>query len=180
MLSNSPKIYSASKIWHAEKWVHARDVMGYNIISGWIDIPCGTPEDPTGAKLLTPEEKRQLWLDCAREVVEADMVIVYAEEDEVQRGVLVEIGGALSAGTPVYLIGNCESFRPVGHSDAAYANHPLFMRLPTSDWKKGYMMAMTAFRECEMEIVAEKALSLHTYAENLAGRFDHVESEVQA
>ena len=179
MLSKSPKIYSASKIWHANKWLEARDKMGYNVISGWIDVPCGTPENPTGAKLLNASEKRELWRDCAREVAEADMLIAYAEEGDNQRGVLVEIGGALSAGTPVYLIGDCDSFRARKDSDAAYAHHPLFMRLPTSDWKKGYMMAMTAFRESEKEIVAEKALTFHTWAEDLAQRFDHVESEVQ-
>ena len=162
MLSKSPKIYSASKIWHANKWLEARDKMGYNVISGWIDVPCGTPENPTGAKLLDASEKRELGRDCAREVAEADMLIAYAEEGDNQRGVLVEIGGALSAGTPVYLIGDCDSFKARKDSDAAYAHHPLFMRLPTSDWKKGYMMAMTAYSENEKEIVAEKALTFHT------------------
>ena len=174
MSSKSPSIYSASKIWHAEKWLEARDKMGYNIISGWIDVPCGTPENPTGAKLLTPEEKTRLWMDCAREVASADMLVAYAEEGDDQRGVLVEIGGALSSGTPVYLIGDCNSFRAKHDSDAAYAHHPLFMKLPTSDWKKGYMMAMTAYRECRRSIMAEKACTLHTYAEKIA---DELEAE---
>lgn len=177
-LSKSPKIYSASKIWHASKWLEARDKMGYNIISNWIDVPCGTPENPTGAKLLSPTEKKQLWIDCAREVTEADMLIAYAEEGDKQRGVLVEIGGALSAGTPVYLIGNCKSFESNPFSDAAYCHHPLFMKLPTSDWKKGYMMAMTAYRDCELAILKEKALSHYTYAMHLADSFEEKYGEL--
>jgi hypothetical protein len=167
-----PKIYSASKIWHAEKWLQARDKMGYNITSSWIDVPCGTAENPTGAKLLSSAEKTQLWVDCAREVTEADMLIVYAEKGDKQRGALVEIGGALSAGTPVYLIGNCKSFEVNAFSDAAYCHHPLFMKLPTQDWKKGYLMAVTAYRECEREILQEKATTYYTYSVELANRYE--------
>ena len=181
MSLKSPKIYSASKIWHAAKWVEARDKMGYDIISQWIDIPCGTAKNPTGAKLLTPKEKTELWMDCAREVAEADMLIAYAEEGDKQRGVLVEIGGALSSGTPVYLIGNCKSFESNPFSDAAYCHHPLFMRLPTQDWRKGYLMAVTAYRDCEKEILQEKASTYYSYAMKIADqievRFGEVEKE---
>ena len=45
-----PSIYSASKIWHAEKWIEMRDKENFNIISHWINVPCGTKENPTGAK----------------------------------------------------------------------------------------------------------------------------------
>lgn len=164
MSLKSPSIYSASKIWHAEKWLEARDKRGYDIISKWINIPCGTEKNPTGAKLLTPEEKMQLWKDCAREVAEADMLIAYAEEGDKQRGVLVEIGGALSTGTPVYLIGNCKSFTPNQFSDAAYCYHPLFTILPTQDWRTGYLMAVAAYRDCEQQILTEKAASYFSYA----------------
>jgi len=47
-----PTIYSASKIWHAEKWLKLRDEDDFNIISNWINIPCGTKDNPTGAKKL--------------------------------------------------------------------------------------------------------------------------------
>jgi len=167
MSLKSPSIYSASKIWHAEKWLEARDKMGYDIVSKWIDVPCGTAKNPAGAKRLTPKEKTQLWIDCAREVAEADMLIAYAEAGDKQRGVLVEIGGALSAGTPVYLIGDCKSFTPNQFSDAAYCNHPLFTRLPTENWRKGYLMAVTAYRDCELQILAEKAATYYSYAKKI-------------
>jgi len=142
-----PSIYSASKIWHAEKWLEMRDKEGFNILSKWIELPCGTKDNPTGAKLLTSQEKRQLWIDCAQEVADADLLIAYAEEGDKQRGVLVEIGGALSTNTPVYLIGNCKSFRANPYSDAAYCYHPLFHHVISTDYKNGYYEAVNHWDE---------------------------------
>ena len=142
-----PSIYSASKIWHAEKWVEMRDNEDFNIISNWINIPCGTKENPTGAKKLTAPEKRELWIDCAKEVTDADMLIIYAEEGDEQRGVLVELGGALSTHTPVYLIGDCETFRACEHSDVAFAYHPMFHRVISQDYKMGYYEAVNHWLE---------------------------------
>ena len=124
-----------------------RDQEGFNIISNWINIPCGSKDNPTGAKKLTPSEKSVLWSECAEEVVEADLLIAYAEEGDEQRGVLVEIGGALSSGTPVYLIGNCETFRACDHSDVAFAYHPLFHRVISQDYKLGYYEAVNHWLE---------------------------------
>ena len=137
-----PTIYSASKIWHAEKWLEMRDQEGFNIIANWINIPCGSKDNPTGAKKLTTAEKCVLWTECAQEVVDADLLIAYAEEGDEQRGVLVEMGGAISSGTPVYLIGNCETFRACDHSDVAFAHHPLFHRVISQEYKSGYYEAV--------------------------------------
>ena len=142
-----PSIYSASKIWHAEKWIEMRDKEDFNIISNWINVPCGTKENPTGAKKLTIPEKRVLWTECAKEVTKADMLIIYAEEGDEQRGVLVELGGALSTHTPVYLIGDCETFRACEHSDVAFAYHPLFHRVISPDYKMGYYEAVNHWLE---------------------------------
>ena len=142
-----PTIYSASKIWHAEKWLEMRDQEGFNIIANWINIPCGSKDNPTGAKKLTTAEKRVLWSECAEEVVKADLLIAYAEEGDEQRGVLVERGGALSSDTPVYLIGDCETFRACDHSDVAFAYHPLFHRVLSQDYKLGYYEAVNHWLE---------------------------------
>ena len=142
-----PTIYSASKIWHAEKWLEMRDQEGFNIIANWINIPCGSKDNPTGAKKLTTAEKRVLWSECAEEVVKADLLIAYAEEGDEQRGVLVELGGALSSDTPVYLIGDCETFRACDHSDVAFAYHPLFHRVLSQDYKLGYYEAVNHWLE---------------------------------
>ncbi len=153
-----PKIYSASKIWHAEKWLEMRDKENFNIISNWINIPCGTKDNPTGAKKLTNTEKRVLWSECATEVVEADLLIAYAEEGDEQRGVLVEIGGALSSGTPVYLIGNCATFVACDHSDVAFAHHPFFHRVISPDYTLGYYEATNHWLETYLDYFTRKQL----------------------
>jgi len=142
-----PTIYSASKIWHADKWLKLRDEDDFNIISNWINIPCGTKDNPTGAKKLTNAEKRVLWTECATEVVKADLLIAYAEEGDEQRGVLVEIGGALSSDTPCYLIGDCDTFRACDHSDVAFAHHPFFHRVISQDYRMGYYEAVNHWVE---------------------------------
>lgn len=149
-----PIIYSASKIWQAKRWQYMRDVLGYNINATWIDIPCGTPENPTGAKMLTDAEKCELWVACSNQTRDCDMLICYAEKDEEQRGALVEIGGALANDNPVYLIGNCPSFMVAGHSDVAFTKHPLFHRVPTEgnpeqgyDFISGYEWAVAHYLE---------------------------------
>ena len=153
-----PTIYSASKIWHAEKWLEMRDQEGFNIIANWINIPCGSKDNPTGAKKLTTAEKRVLWSECAEEVVKADLLIAYAEEGDEQRGVLVELGGALSSDTPVYLIGDCETFRACDHSDVAFAYHPLFHRVISQDYKLGYYEAVNHWLETYLDYVTHKQL----------------------
>ena len=77
----------------------------------------------------------------------ADLLIAYAEEGDEQRGVLVELGGALSSNTPVYLIGDCETFRACDHSDVAFAYHPLFHRVISQDYKLGYYEAVNHWLE---------------------------------
>ena len=153
-----PTIYSASKIWHSEKWLEMRDQEGFNIISNWINIPCGSKDNPTGAKKLTIAEKRVLWSECAEEVVKADLLIAYAEEGDEQRGVLVELGGALSSDTPVYLIGDCETFRACDHSDVAFAYHPLFHRVISQDYKLGYYEAVNHWLETYLDYYTHKQL----------------------
>ena len=153
-----PTIYSASKIWHSEKWLEMRDQEGFNIISNWINIPCGSKDNPTGAKKLTTAEKRVLWSECAEEVVKADLLIAYAEEGDEQRGVLVELGGALSSDTPVYLIGDCETFRACDHSDVAFAYHPLFHRVISQDYKLGYYEAVNHWLETYLDYYTHKQL----------------------
>jgi len=146
MLYN-PTIYTASKIWHATRWQQLRDHEGFNVIATWIDTPCGTPENPTGAKILTADEKMELWYNCALECGEADMTVIYTEETDSHRGVLVELGGALTMGKPVFLIGDCPDFRPRGDSDAAYTNHPNFHRTLSHDWFIGYNEAVQMYRD---------------------------------
>ena len=143
----NPAIYSASKIWHAKRWQTLRDAHGFNIVATWIDLPCGDPDNPTGAKLLTDAEKMVLWSNCVNEIIASDMTVIYTEETDSQRGVMVEMGGALALGKPVFLIGDSPDFRPRKDSDAAYAFHPLFHRVQSDNWFDGYHQAVDMYRE---------------------------------
>jgi hypothetical protein len=89
------KIYIASKVKHAPKWLALRD-RGAPIISTWID------EWQPGAS----KDVSDLWLRCVEEAHWADFLIAYREKGEHFKGALVEIGAALSAGASVILVGD--------------------------------------------------------------------------
>lgn len=149
-----PSIYSASKIWHNTKWLALRDVWGYNIISRWINVPCGTEGNMTGAKIFTPAEKAVLWQECDFDARTADMMVVYAERDNEMRGALVEMGIAMGNGKPIYVIGTCPTFEVAPHSDVAFMYHPLVKRIYTNkhpsgsyDYESGYADAVQHYLE---------------------------------
>ncbi len=150
----NPTIYSASKIWHNVRWCDLRDKHGFNIIARWINVECGTYENPTGAKQLTPTEKTQLWIECEEDVRNADMTVVYGEQRDELRGAVVEFGMALGSGNPVYFIGANPFFGANSHSDAAYMHHPLVQRVHTAkfadgsyDYLSGYKQAVAHYLE---------------------------------
>lgn len=147
-----PAIYSGSKIWHNRKWVEMRDVYGFNVVAHWINFECGTKDNVLGAKQFTPEEKSTLWDRCVEDIRISDMCIFYGEMDDEQRGALVELGAGLYGGKPTYIIGDCPSFVPNKHSDAAYMHHPLMKRVHTTkfangsyDYKAGYQEAVNHY-----------------------------------
>lgn len=152
--SYRPAIYSGSKIWHNTKWLDMRDNYGFNVNARWINFPCGEKNDNTLAVQFTDKEKQVLWQECLVDVANCDMAIFYGENDEQQRGALVEFGMAIMAGKPTYVIGDCPSFVPVNHSDAAYMHHTLVKRISVDkfedgsyDYINGYKLAALHFRE---------------------------------
>lgn len=104
------KIYIASKTIHAERWQALR-AQGVNIISSWID------EMKVGPKDLTAIARR-----CLAECRDCDGLIVYREEGEVLKGAFIEMGAALAAGKPVYLVGS------VLPETSVFGHFPLVMR----------------------------------------------------
>ena len=156
----NPSIYSASKIWHNTKWTDLRDKFGFNINARWINLPCGEEGNQTGAKLLTPEEKLVLWNECQYDVCTADMVVLYCEKREEQRGALVEFGMMLGAAfyapvpKPVYVIGSCLSIEANAISDVAFMYHPMVHRVSSTllpngsyDHLEGYLAAKQHYLE---------------------------------
>jgi nucleoside 2-deoxyribosyltransferase len=116
-----PKIYSASKIWHAAKFRELRDSFKFPIISQWIDFP-EDPEDP-----WIKNCKDELWDACLQDCQNADLAIIYCKEfDEEQRGAVMEAGHVMGAGKPVYCVNTCKTFTPNAISDVAFTHHPLW------------------------------------------------------
>lgn len=74
------------------------------------------PEDPEVMRVIEGEilkagfkamgrRRRDLkGLDCVEEAAAADIVLMYAREDESQNGALIEVGAALAAGKRVFLV----------------------------------------------------------------------------
>lgn len=98
-------IYIASKACHWKRWQELR-AAGAPIISTWID------EGAIGATSSFSD----LWQRCVSEAASCSALICYAEEGEILKGALVEIGVALASGRPVYIVG------PVS---ATFCHHPL-------------------------------------------------------
>lgn len=116
-------IYCASRVRHANMWKQARSE-GAPIISSWID-EAGDGE--TG-------DFGELWTRIQREVSGADRLVFFAEKDDFPfKGALVEVGMALQAGKPVYLVLDPDieldgsTLRPLG----SWARHPSVKWVPT-------------------------------------------------
>ena len=110
-------IYTASRTHHANKWKSAR-ARGEPIISTWID-EAGAGGSPSLS---------DLWVRNINEAVSADALVVLIERDDFPlKGALVEIGAALAAGNPVFVVLDPDiqleerSMRPVG----SWLRHPL-------------------------------------------------------
>lgn len=102
--------YIASKTRHAEKWRKLR-AEGWDIAATWID-EAGPGETADFA---------DLWRRCVMEACLADLLIVYAEPEDMLKGALVEVGAALGRGVPVVVVGDCPQF-------ASWLHHPLVRR----------------------------------------------------
>lgn len=142
-----PSIYSASKIWHNTKWTELRDKYGFNIKARWINVPCGTEANMTGAKVFSPAEKAVLWTECEEDSRTSDMMVVYGEKTNEMRGALVEMGIAMGNGRPVYVIGNCPTFEVAPHSDVAFMYHPLVQRVHTTKFPDGSYDYLNGYKE---------------------------------
>jgi hypothetical protein len=108
------RIYVASKSKHWPWWcaLRAADVP---IAASWIDAEF----NHTGAE---PPDWALHWMHCVDEAAAADIVLMFAREDENQNGALIEVGAALAAGKRVFL---------VSPHDWSWAHHPHVRRFET-------------------------------------------------
>lgn len=101
------KIYIASKVKHAKKWVDFRDD---RIISTWI-YEAGEGESASYAALARR---------CLDEIRRCDWFVLYCEPSEILKGALIEVGAALALGKQVRVVGKCDNLSRV------FNEHPLF------------------------------------------------------
>lgn len=110
------KVYVASKTKHAADWQRYRLVgksFNVDIISTWID-EAGVGET---------KSLEDLWLRCIGEASMCDILLCFAQEEEVLKGALVEVGAALSSGKLVYYVGP--------KSIGSWLHHPLVLQFPS-------------------------------------------------
>jgi hypothetical protein len=85
------RLYVASKSRHWPFWAALRSA-GISVVASWVDAEF----NHTGGE---PPDWALHWMKCIDEASSADIVLVYAREDERQMGALIEAGAALAAGS---------------------------------------------------------------------------------
>ena len=93
------KLYVASKSRHCHFWQGIR-AAGLDVIaSSWIDWPPNfSNEDPTA------QQYAEHWRRCCEEAASCDVLLLFAQEGEQQRGSLVELGACLGAGKRAFIV----------------------------------------------------------------------------
>lgn len=105
------KIYTASKVKHADMWKRLR-AAGANIISTWID-EAGPGET---------DDFEELWERIRLEVQLCDVLVLYVEPGDVLKGGLVEVGMALAGRKPVVIVSPSGK---VNEQVGSWVAHPL-------------------------------------------------------
>lgn len=95
-------VYFASKVKHSHRWQALRD-SGVKTASSWID------EAGEGQSA----DYEELSDRCLSEIASAGRLVLYCEPGEILKGANVEVGAALMAGVPVFLVGECASLSRV-------------------------------------------------------------------
>ena len=131
MKTKNFKVYTAGKVWHQDKFKDLRDNKNYNVKARWIDLK---DEDD-----IVQNHKDELWKLCYEDVRDCDFVLLYCEDqNEEQRGALVELGMAYGFGKPVYAVGTCKTIQPNKISDVAFTHFSKFHWVDESDLLKGF------------------------------------------
>lgn len=119
------RVYTASKLEHAEKWKSLRQFMASIVWTArWVTHYAGRVPDHEPFTTIG-------WVHDIEDVMSSDVVMVYAEKDEVLRGALVEAGAALACGKWVIVI-DPDSNPTFG----TWQFHPMCMRCKSLDEAK--------------------------------------------
>lgn len=132
--------YTAGKIWHAPKFQELRDSLGFNVRARWIDLD--------NESHFVQKRKDLLWNLCFEDVRDSDFLLLYSEDqNEEQRGALVEVGMAFGLNKPVYAINRCKSLTANGISDVAFTHFKNWTWLDTSDLVLGAYKALHLYHQ---------------------------------
>jgi nucleoside 2-deoxyribosyltransferase len=139
--------YTAGKTWQAVKFAMLRDIMGYPVKARWIDL--------NQESELVLNRKDILWEWCFEDVRDSNFVLLFSEqEDEEQRGALVEVGMAFGLNKPVYAINKCKSLKANDISDVAFTHFHLWNWVPETSLQKGAAWATAHYMKTYMRKVA--------------------------
>lgn len=129
-------VYIASRASLPERpaaWRKLRDVDGYHVVSTWIDSIDKTVEFQSASECN--QLMSELWLKFVLEIQSAERLIVYVESDDFPlKGTLVEVGIALGAGIPIFIVApgveiEEGTYRPIG----SWIKHPLVTVVSSMD-----------------------------------------------
>lgn len=127
------RIYTASKLRHAQKWRELRSEWPeFLFVSRWIDMP--TFQDGK------PEVCREGWIVDEHDVRKSDIVMVYAQDSEDLRGALVEAGMGIALDKCLLLVGESESF-------GTWQHHPLCVKVPDLAAARVVLLRESALRQ---------------------------------
>lgn len=100
------KVYTAAKLHRGKELKDFFRGSSYVILHArWLKhIEIGTPDNEENAKYF--------WQEDVEDVLTCDVLLVYAgpQGNDILRGALVEVGVALAANKPVFIVGESESY----------------------------------------------------------------------
>lgn len=147
------EIYGAGKTWAAAELKRMRDEEGFNINSSWIDLEqvLTSPTDEHPKEIHENKDfLREIWDNgCLKDCTSSDMMVLLTTpaDGEKHSGSIVELGIITGQNKPVYIIGTCASFEPVGHSDRAWKQQKLVTHWPEiTDPLEGFTKAVNHYR----------------------------------
>ncbi len=131
---NKPRVYTASKLDHADLWLH--------LVDEWpeIEFTARWPVDYLANFYKDAGiDGRQFWIIDEEDVRAADFVMVYGEPQDVLRGALVEAGMAIGLGRRVIVVGDNPFY-------GTWQYHPLVTRVESLEVARG-MISTLHWRE---------------------------------
>ena len=129
-------IYGAGKTWMASRLKLMRDKYNFNINSRWIDVQqvlSGFDDEHPPEIHQDGQYKRTIWDNgCLQDCQSCNYMVLLAhpKDEDKHSGSLVELGIVTGLGKPVFILGTCASFEPIGHSDRAWRSQSLVTWMP--------------------------------------------------